>query len=73
MNPEMEDIEFDALLKPDAWVHVCPIISNRGVTLPFELPEEAEPEVEAEDDADEGDAEEEGKKDDEKEGDEEKE
>lgn len=45
-NPEVEDVEFDALTKPDGWVHACPVLSHRGVVIPFEIPEEAEPEPE---------------------------
>ena len=45
INKEMDDIEFEGLLKADGWVHACPVISHRGVVLPFEVPEEAEPEA----------------------------
>lgn len=50
INKELEEIEFDSLLKAEGWVHACPVISHRGVVLPFELPEEAEPEAENQDD-----------------------
>ena len=48
INPEMEDVEFETLTKPDGWVHTCPVLSHRGIVLPFELPEEIEPEPEEE-------------------------
>lgn len=48
INKELEEIEFESLLKAEGWVHACPVISHRGVALPFELPEEVEPEAEPE-------------------------
>ncbi|CAL5994356.1 Radial_spokehead-like protein [Hexamita inflata] len=60
INPEMEEIEFESLVKSDAWVHMCPVLTHRGVVLPFELPEEAEPEPE-EEEADQEEPEEEAK------------
>ncbi|KAH0570663.1 Radial spokehead-like protein [Spironucleus salmonicida] len=48
INKEIDAIEYEELLSLDNWVHTCPILSHRGIVLPFELPEDAEPEEEPE-------------------------
>lgn len=50
INKEMEanELEFDTLKKLESWSHCCPVIMHRGVIIPYEVPEEAEPEPEEE-------------------------
>lgn len=69
INPEAEqdELEFDALIKPDAWVHYCPILSHHGVVLPFELPEPEEQQQDEDENADAEDEDEEQNDDGEKE------
>ena len=59
-NLEVEDeLELEELVKPDAWVHTCPILSHRGVVIPFELPPEEEEEQADDEDAGDDEGEEE--------------
>lgn len=50
INKELEanELEFDALKKLESWSHCCPVLMHRGVVIPYEVPEEAEPEPEEE-------------------------